>query len=57
MTTEVFQLVGKVRQVVAAKAEKLDERTSGRYKDVAERCWMSLFLHGQHWLKDLLRAL
>jgi hypothetical protein len=26
----VFQLVGEVRQVVAAKAVKLDERTSGR---------------------------
>jgi hypothetical protein len=25
----VFQLVGEVRQVVAAKAVKLDERTSG----------------------------
>ncbi|EFX82167.1 hypothetical protein DAPPUDRAFT_101612 [Daphnia pulex] len=29
-TTEVFQLVGEVRQVVEAKALKLDERTSGR---------------------------
>jgi hypothetical protein len=45
----VFQLVGEVKQVVAAKAVKLDERTSVRMvdKDGAERCWMSLFLHGQ----------